>query len=156
MNATKSNSKKQVRETNVGKSISAYVILKDGQHIATVQAAFLDSGNVMVDVWDKHTLVWQGRAGGYGYDKFVAALSGAKINGIEIHNHCGTNDNGELEKIMRRYEMGWELKKAQEEAKKLGASFVNWNSDKGKYTSLYYQSGLDRLREMGYTIIQAI
>lgn len=43
----------QVRETSAGKSISAYVVLnKKGEHVATVQGHYSNSGRVTVDVWN--------------------------------------------------------------------------------------------------------
>jgi len=152
---TKTLSKKQVRETTFGKGISAYVILRnDGRHVATVQAAFLESGSVMVDVWGPHSLEHQGKAGGYGYDKFTSALAGAKIDGHTIYDH--SNGNGsELHTLMERYQRAsnhsqiWDA-----EASKIGARWANYKD--GKYTSLYYVSGLGRLTDLGYKVIQAI
>lgn len=158
----KSTSKKQVRETAPGKSISAWVIMRnDGKHVATVQAAFLDSGGVWVDVYGPHSIEHQGRAGGYGYDKLTAALSGAIIDGITIYDHSVGNYNAEntkypdLNKLMQRYKRAGEnAKNWQNEAKLIGASFSNWLD--GEYKSLYYISGLERLTAMGYKVIQAI
>lgn len=81
---------KQVRETNAAKSISAYVILdKRNRHVATVQVHYGNS-TVSVDVWHNDaTPLQQGRAGGYGYDKFAAALSGLTIDGHAMTDHCG-------------------------------------------------------------------
>ena len=78
---------KQVREMAAAKKISVYVVLKQNKIIATVHVYF-GSGRVMCDVWGKSGLIHQGSAGGYGYDKFTAALSGAVIEGIKIVDHC--------------------------------------------------------------------
>lgn len=44
---------KFARDTNAGKSISAYIVLdKKGRHVATVNAYFPDSGGCTVDVWN--------------------------------------------------------------------------------------------------------
>ena len=83
---------KQVRETKAAKAISAHVILKNGKHFATIQAHYSDSGVVTVDLWAEYwedvknafpetpedqiyCRVHVGKAGGYGYDKFGAAMS---------------------------------------------------------------------------------
>lgn len=155
-------SRKQVRETSIGKSVSAWVILRNnGRHVGTVQAAFLDSGSVMVDVWGPHELVHQGKAGGYGYDKFTGALSGAKIDGITIYDHSVGNYRPDepkymdLHKLMLLYSHADKHDpKWDERAKAIGARWANYKD--GKFTSLYYISGLDRLTEMGYKVIQAI
>ena len=117
----------------------------------------------MVDVWGIGEMIHQGKAGGYGYDKFTSALSGAVIDGHTIYNHSVGNYNKDnpqypdLNQLMQRY--GRNSNKQDEaywrnEADKIGASFTNYHD--GKYTSLYYVSGLDRLRSFGYKIIQAI
>lgn len=145
---------KQVRETASGKSISAWVILKKGKHIATVQAHFGDSV-VTVDVWDNYIRVHSGKAGGYGYDKFTAALSGAVIDGCKIFDNCGTDIN--TVKILEKYLAGkLTLEQASWQASKIGAYFTNWSDSDQKYKSIYYSPGLDRLKGMGYTLIQAI
>ena len=70
---------KYVRETAAGKSISAYVIMKGARHVATVQAHFSNGGRCLVNVWHTDGREMQhASAGGYGYDKFTAALSGLK------------------------------------------------------------------------------
>ncbi len=44
---------KQVRSTNAGHSISAWVILNSkGEHVATVNAHYSNGGRVSVDVWN--------------------------------------------------------------------------------------------------------
>lgn len=43
----------QVRDTKAGQSVSAYIILNSkGEHVATVNAHFANSGRVSVDVWN--------------------------------------------------------------------------------------------------------
>ena len=68
---------KYVTDTKAGKSLSAYVILnKKGQHVATVRAHFSDGGTCLVNVHCDKDGFQRATAGGYGYDKFTAALSG--------------------------------------------------------------------------------
>lgn len=139
---------KQVRETQAGKAISAYVVLKDGKICATIHAHYSKGGVVTVDVWEDR-LTYQGRAGGYGYDKFTAALAGAAICGIKIHNHCETSDRSQA--VLKAYQNGEiDLAEAKEQAALIGARFANGN------TSLYYESGLEILRHFGYIVHQVI
>lgn len=80
---------KYVRETAAGKSIRAIVIMKGARHVATVQAHY-GSSRVLVNVWHNDgTPMQSGTAGGYGYDKFTAALSGLSIDGHTLTDHCG-------------------------------------------------------------------
>lgn len=164
---------------------SAVVVLnKKGHHVATVQWQFPrdGAGAVRCDVWaiaqgDKYlSLVHQGRAGGYGYDKRTAALSGALIDGYRMANHCGHGETAhELakNKLMRAYVRaaahgmtGDETNVFRAKAAKLGCRFANWcrttdtpkspDGEGYRYTSLHTESGLERLRTLGYTLIDAL
>lgn len=111
-----------------------------------------------------------GRASGGGYDKFTAALSGCWIDGHMIYNHCGHSDASI--KMLKAYRKAFdarvesgsdtahgtqqEFQKAWDRrAEKIGARFANWDKN-GGYSSLFMQSGLDRLRTLGYQVIQAV
>ena len=153
---------KQVRETEAGKAIAAYIVLKNGKEVARVHAHFADSGNVQVDVWDDATIKagngpQQKKAGGYGYDKFTACLDGMIIDGIRLYNHCGQprteTDQAMFDKLLALH---WKqgAQGVQDLARPYGLTFTNYED--GKYGSLYMISGLDRLTAMGYTVIQAI
>lgn len=107
----------------------------------------------------------QGSASGGGYDKEAAALSGNWIDGILLTDHCGSD--AKSQRMMRAYvkDVGtpyatmypkefrseWNRK-----AERIGASFANWSDTHKAYTSLHVLAGLDRLKGMGYTVIQAI
>lgn len=84
---------KRVDETKAGKQISAYVIMKGSKLIGKVQAHFSDGGTCTVNAWDfspkDETRYMSGKASGYGYDKFTAAISGMVFDGHELVNHCG-------------------------------------------------------------------
>lgn len=97
---------KQVRETAAGKSLSVYVIMKGARQIATVHVHFSNGGTCTADLWhragkardrtnkalglpESHYGPQQGRAGGYGYDKETAALSGMYVDGHALTDHCG-------------------------------------------------------------------
>lgn len=162
---------KQVRETKAGSSISAYVVMKDKKEIATVQAHFGNS-TVTVNIWDGHNELQQGRAGGYGYDKFTAALSGMTISGVTLNDHCGTNKA--TERMLKAYrkeikglsrdERREHEKKWQVKAEKKGMRFANYckvnqgdeDCKEYVYTSLFLESGLDKLKMLGFNVIQAI
>lgn len=157
--ATKTLSRKQVRETSAAASIKAYVILNPkGHYIGKVQAAFLDSGTVMVDVWSTSELIHQGKAGGGGYDKFTAALSGAVIDGVKIFNHsCGDEASNEILSKVSKTTSAAKMKELEFEAVRIGARFANYGFTNGRNPmSLYYESGLERLTALGYKVIQAI
>ena len=38
----------------------------------------------------------------------------------------------------------------------IGGRFANWQADKGRWMSLFLESGLDKLKCLGFTVIQAI
>lgn len=155
---------KQVRETQAGKAVSCYVVLKDGKICATIHSHYSKSGLCTVDVWEK-SLVHQGRAGGYGYDKFTAALSGAVICGVKLYDHCVGVSVGQFDHFNQRHPELAEIlspylngriteQEAKEMAAKLGAEFAN-RQDR-KYQSLYYASGLERLRLLGFQVEQVL
>jgi len=81
---------KLVRESAAGKSIYAWIVTnRRGECLAKVQAHFAPSGGVSVDVFDSGSgVVQHGRAGGYGYDKLTAALSGLVVAGHTLADHC--------------------------------------------------------------------
>lgn len=157
---------KFVSDTKAAQSVSAFIVLdKKGKLVAKVQAHYSNGGTVLVNVWDMtgKLEMQHGKAGGYGYDKFAAALSGLVIDGHTMADHCGSVPECEAKKkkLMQAY-----LKDARSyhecsaeyeaKAKKIGARFANWNSVKGKFTSLHFESGLNRLETLGYKVIQAI
>lgn len=103
----------------------------------------------------------QGSAGGYGYDKFAAALSRIWIDGHQMADHCGTSPA--TERLLKQYlafaanpqfDVDADRRKWEAKAAKLGAHFANWQN--GAYRSLYLETGLKRLETLGYRVIQAI
>jgi hypothetical protein len=146
----------KVTETKAGKAISAFVILnKKGKHIATVRAHYSDAGRVTVNVFDFKTTFQAGSASGYGYDKFTAALRGLTIDGHKMCDHCETDEKTKA--ILKSYLSGKIADAtAKRRAERIGASFANFDGNSKKWQSLYYISGLDMLRAIGYTVIQAI
>lgn len=174
--------KRYVSDTNAAKGASAYVIMKGSRHVATVTAAFGSGGGCLVNVRqsdaeatrsakaynrdsenkgpsryaDDFYFQWA-KTGGYGYDKFTAALSGMYIDGHRMTDHCG--GRLPLPKGAKVFPRDFKAPK--------GYSVANFVSERNcearglpagteGYTDCYKQSGLDYLKGLGYTVIQAI
>lgn len=112
----------------------------------------------------------QGRAGGGGYDKFAAALSGLYIDGHAMTDHCGAT-------LKRPAARLWtDADKAKLKAK--GYTLSGWSAgvepgaawpaersrhnrqgvadDVSGYTTAYRLTGLEYLTAIGYQVVQAI
>jgi hypothetical protein len=167
-------------------NVSVSVVLdRKGKHCATVRWLFPrdGAGIVRCEVYTPgQGITFRGRAGGYGYDKRTAAFAGAVIAGFQVANHCGQGEpSHELAKarLMRRYisaavrGMSADDSKAFEaKARAMGCRFANWcrssdmPSEPGRnpgemshgyrYLSLHTSPGLDRLRDLGFTVIDAV
>jgi hypothetical protein len=104
----------------------------------------------------------KGRAGGYGYDKRTAALSGLLIDGHTLANHCGNvpEDEKARARLLASYERAADREdctKWRSKAARIGCSFANYGHGKnGGASSLYFHPGLERLPSLGYRIISAI
>jgi len=164
-----------VHDTAAGRSISAYVILnKRGQHVATVR--MFHGQSVLVNVWNHsadalarcaktrkvniesdrtaHDLFYfqHGRAGGYGYDKATAALSGLIIDGHEMTNHCGVRLP--LPKGAKLFPRDFKVPP--------GYTLTNWTGSREKpdepqgYMDCYRKEGLEYLKALGYQVITAV
>jgi hypothetical protein len=87
--------------------------------------------------------VQHGSAGGYGYDKKTAALSGLVIDGHQLSDHCGMRKKAPRAGFWPRdakAPRGWR--------------FANWDTEKGGYADCYRSEGLRYLQEIGYTVIE--
>jgi hypothetical protein len=103
-----------------------------------------------------------GRAGGYGYDKFTAALSGLVIDGHKLTDHCG-------ERLAPPKGRLWRDTDRARLARK-GFSLSNWSpanstngygrkgvpADEAGWVDAYRAEGLNYLTAMGYRVIKAI
>lgn len=108
----------------------------------------------------------QSRAGGWGYDKFAAALAGLIVDGHTIAGHCGNVPEDEKKRaaLMRAYTRAVESgqsgndKAWREKAARIGCHFTNWGSCGvgERWGSLYFAHGLSRLECFGHKVIQAI
>jgi len=184
---------KYVSDTKAGKSISAWVILKGKRQVATVRAHFSDSGSVLVNVfqdaqgaerseaaaardgvklkpneWGEKSLGFQhATAGGYGYDKLTAALSGLYIDGHVMTDHCSRKGapkrppNG-LQRwpYESKPPRGYEFANYQQRFITFGFSSEKHEREdftgNDGYESCYRLPGLKYLEAKGYTVIQAI
>lgn len=147
---------KTIREIS---DCTAYVVIdRKGNHAATVNFRYGSGGGVQCDVWTPDGgLTHQKKACGYGYDKKTAALAGATVAGYVMADHCGhVEPKGEAmrKRIMNAYRraLGNEAERDRviAQARRHGFHFANG------YTSLYPASGLDRLRMLGFTVIEAL
>lgn len=140
---------KQVRERN--NHITAYVVLTpppEFKPMATVHF-YRTPEATQCDVYDKHKLVHQSKATGYGYDRATSALAGAGIDGYTMADHCGTV---ELPAMLEAKAIHSEAPSPGQvdRLRQIGFCFANGR------LSVYPYPGLERLEAMGYTVIQAI
>lgn len=133
---------------------AAHVVIKNGEVRAIVQFLYTKAGMVYCQVIDKINggLIHEGKAGGYGYDKASAALAGAIIDGVKIYDHCSlpTENDKQIMRGLVEMHKRWGYELARDEAAKHGARMANGGEN------AYYEVGLDRLRVMGYKVIQAV
>lgn len=124
-------------------------------------------------------------ASGYGYDKFTSALSGMTLDGVKFTNHCGeqikkTSRNSVKGNVMQGDYMretrlfprdykprkGYSLANWASGEKRVAnhnedGSFSHWTTEECEnaiegYSNCYRRAGIDILRDLGYTVIQAI
>lgn len=115
------------------------------------------------DKWAAYEL-WgfqRGSAGGCGYDKLAAALSGLVVAGHTMADHCGhvPEDENKRKRLMARYQREYashDYSYWRKAAERIGCSWANPNRDTGAFESLYFESGLRRLETLGLTVVQAI
>lgn len=200
---------KRVDETPQGRAISAFVIMKGKRKVATVQMRYGSGGGLLVNVFQDSDAaersamaahqtkikglseveatardMWaqSATAGGYGYDKSTAALSGMWIDGHQLTDHCSRKRAPKPPRGRTTF--------SQSATPRRGYSFANFTTfltdgdkperidqhkrrfdeayaarvdaaieadqvEKG-YTDCYRESGLKYLEAMGYTVIQAI
>jgi len=69
-------------------TIQVKAILKDGKYVGKVISHYSKNGVCTVELYDNCNLLHAGKAGGYGYDKFTCALSGAKFHDLELVDNC--------------------------------------------------------------------
>ncbi len=157
----------------------AWVVLKKGKLVAKIVVKYPKDGAGVVRAQcetrnEKGEYELQnGKAGGYGYDKTTAALAGFWIDGHRLADHCGQVEPEAMDKAARllKQHMAGKLPKLphcnggstemREAAEKIGFRWSNWRSDEnhphgGCYTSIYPETGVERLSCLGYTVIQVL
>ena len=103
----------------------------------------------------------RGRAGGYGYDKKTAALAGLIVDGHTLADHCGRvpEDENKRKRLLLEYAKNHATRDYEywrKRAERIGASWANYDHESGRYRDLYFRAGLDRLSDLGYSVIFAI
>lgn len=134
---------KSITETKAGKSLTVHVIYKGDKYIGKVLAHYSDSGACTVEAYDGNKLIHQRKACGFGYDKFTSALSGAIIEGHKITNHC--------EVRLPLPEAGY-----FPEGFQAPPGYHLSNREERGWKSCYKISGLDYLKNFGYTVIHVL
>lgn len=137
---------KRVQEYAAGDKIGAWIVIDpNGEYVGKVLAHY-GQGTVAVDVFDYNGEFQQGRATGYGYDRFTCALSGLQINGIKFSDHCGE----QLDKPDGGFHRDFDVPP--------GYSLANFQGDScgNTYGSCFRDAGLNVLQGHGYSVIQAI
>ncbi len=136
-----------VSDTTAGKSISAWIVLLKGKHVATIRAHYGNS-RVLVNVFN-HSPGEQdfqsASASGYGYDKLTAALANCTVDGNMLTDHCSTFAAPKPPKA-NGYPDGFKVPK--------GFTLANYRD--GAWMSCFRLSGFDYLKAIGYTVIQAV
>lgn len=166
-------SKKYVHDTEAGKSIDAWIILnKRGKEIACVRSHYSKGGVCLVNVFNyggeetnksaKSKPFQAAHAGGQGYDKFTAALSGMEIDGHKLGNHCEYSKKPPVNGVWPqdfKAPKGWRLAnyKTTEQVEVNGSyERVDLPPEKCGWTDLYRLDGLNYLEDIGYRVIKAI
>ena len=96
--------KKTVRDTVAGKSISAYIILKDCELVAKVHvhSSYGNTGTVLrVDVWGKTDILWQSTGSNTELEE---QLHGCVIEGVKIYG-LGKSDSAS-QSLVNQYKAG--------------------------------------------------
>ena len=134
---------KKIRDTKAAQSLSAKVVLKDGRYICKILGYFT-AMRAVVEVCGPD-VDYRGSAGGWGYDKFTAAISGCVIDGHQLCNHSGER--------LPLPECGFF---ERDFVPPKGYSLANWRKDVGGWGDCYKNSGLDYLYALGYQIISVL
>lgn len=182
----------RIEDKKAGRAISAYVILKGGRFVARVHVMRGSGGGVQVDIcqtreaaerslaallkaggkapkvgeYETPLALQQAKAGGYGYDKLTAALSGMWIDGHKLSDHCG--ESLKKPRGKKYFPAGFKAPKGYSLAnygtfqESTGRRVDPWapETETGErvtgYSDCYRLAGTDYLAAVGYTVIQAI
>ena len=168
---TNTNAFRQMVNQTQFSRVSSYTIThpkREGHAVINVAYPKDGAGRLTVyvrDCFGEQCTTTRGTAGGYGYDKFTAALSEHTIDGHLMSDHATQDSTSK--RLLKAYGKarlaGEDGEKVRTRAKKLGYFFTNWSEGGGYqpngwngWQSCYRGSGLELLRTLGYRIIQAI
>lgn len=139
----------KIQDTKAMRQLSASVILKDGIVKGRCISHYSESGVVRVMLHEFGEEPQEAKAGGYGYDKETACLRGMTFAGVRLYDNCGESE--ESKAILENYLNGLlTYEQAEKAAEAIGARFANGGR------SLYMEPGLDRLRAVGYQIVNVL
>lgn len=183
----------RIRDKIAGRAISAYVVLKGARKVATVHVHHGSGGGVQVDIWQENEAaersraallkaggklppkpgeymealsLQQARAGGYGYDKVTACLSGMWIDGHKLTNRCG--ESLKKPRGKKYFPQGFKAPRGYRLAnyatfqESTGARVDPWRPGTSEgpsmsgYADCYRLPGLDYLAAIGYRVIQVL
>lgn len=183
----------RISDRQASKAVSAYVIMRGAKRVATVHVLHGSGGAVQVDVLQCREAaerseaaarkagekiadprsrflepfdVQQAKAGGYGYDKFTAALSGMWVDGHKLTDHCG--ESLKKPRGKKYFPHGFKAPKGYSLSNpalfqvSTGRRVDTWAPETLEgpqvqgYTDCYKRSGLDYLSALGYSVIKAI
>jgi hypothetical protein len=183
----------RIRDKKAGRAISAYVILKGSRRAATVHVLRGSGGGVQVDIWQEPEAasrsraallkaggklppkpgeyiepmaLQQAKAGGHGYDKFTACLSGMWVDGHKLTDHCG--ESLKKPRGKKYFPQGFKAPEGYRLAnfgtfqESTGRKVDPWapETETGErvngYSDCYRQAGLQYLAAVGYTVIEAL
>jgi hypothetical protein len=136
-------------ETPAAKQLRVLMVMKNAKHIATIRAYYVKNGTVLVNVHHTHAAknyskFQYGRATGYGYDKFKAALAGMVIDGHKMTDNC--QERVKPPKGQEEWPQGAKIKR--------GYRLANFKD--GFYRDCYREAGLDYLEAMGYKVFDVL
>lgn len=103
-----------------------------------------------IDSFGDRPIAQSGYAGGHGYDKAGAAMSGFVIDGKTITDHCAQDATSAqlLKRMTKVIDDDTKRRALSDKARKIGYDFANG------CTLCYKMQGLDYLRALGYRVIQ--
>lgn len=138
-------------------NLEVYIVLKDNHLKAIIHIkSFSHEGRAVVDVWEEvgKKLISHGseRHDEHG----LKSMAGAIIDNIKLFGPNGHDEKSDkLAARMRGIHAGHpQYEVTLNQAKKIGAQFVNWDKGANTWQDCYYLPGLERLKALGYDVIQ--
>jgi hypothetical protein len=142
---------KQANEYKPYESITAKVVLgPDGEVAARVWMHFGSTVTVTIQDYTNpaETNTQTGRAGGGGYDRATAAMTGMTIGPVTINDDCDRVIEGQHSEAEAAELAGLTLRQFKD------AAYIANHRPDGR-GDVYWRSGLDKLAAFGYRVIWA-